>query len=190
MRARQAACTACWSCPSPPPPLPCHPFLCGTGTSRARQSATCGSWGCPLPLPTHRCEGARAHACSRMVLPRAFVPGSGRSPCGAPVGGPSFPLPPGLGAPLGISSAGLLDARPATCPAAALTGVCCRCTPAAEQDLGAWLGISSAGLFNFKPSVRPVPLEAHIQGFPGAGPCHLPQHAARAHQSCSPALKT
>jgi hypothetical protein len=35
------------------------------------------------------------------------------------------------------------------------------------QDLGAWLGIGSAGLFNFKPSVRPVPLEAHIQGFPG-----------------------
>ena len=24
-----------------------------------------------------------------------------------------------------------------------------------------------SGLFNFKPSVRPVPLEAHIQGFPG-----------------------
>ncbi|KAF5832046.1 Sec63 Brl domain-containing protein [Dunaliella salina] len=39
------------------------------------------------------------------------------------------------------------------------------------QDLGAWLGISSAGLFNFKPSVRPVPLEAHIQGFPGKFYC-------------------
>ena len=27
------------------------------------------------------------------------------------------------------------------------------------------------GLFNFKPSVRPVPLEAHIQGYPGKFYC-------------------
>ena len=27
------------------------------------------------------------------------------------------------------------------------------------------------GLFNFKPSVRPVPLECHIQGFPGKFYC-------------------
>ncbi len=35
------------------------------------------------------------------------------------------------------------------------------------QDLADWLGINPAGLFNFKPSVRPVPLECHIQGYPG-----------------------
>jgi activating signal cointegrator complex subunit 3 len=35
------------------------------------------------------------------------------------------------------------------------------------QDLADWLGITQAGLFNFKPSVRPVPLECHIQGYPG-----------------------
>eukprot|EP00798_Chlamydomonas_sp_ICE-L_P004882 gene4882-34647_t len=39
------------------------------------------------------------------------------------------------------------------------------------QDLADWLGIGSAGLFNFKPSVRPVPLEAHIQGYPGKFYC-------------------
>ena len=27
------------------------------------------------------------------------------------------------------------------------------------------------GLFNFKPSVRPVPLECHIQGYPGKFYC-------------------
>lgn len=35
------------------------------------------------------------------------------------------------------------------------------------HDLADWLGTGSAGLFNFKPSVRPVPLEAHMQGYPG-----------------------
>lgn len=35
------------------------------------------------------------------------------------------------------------------------------------HDLADWLGASSKGLFNFKPSVRPVPLEAHMQGYPG-----------------------
>ena len=30
---------------------------------------------------------------------------------------------------------------------------------------------SAQGLFNFKPSVRPVPLECHIQGFPGKFYC-------------------
>jgi activating signal cointegrator complex subunit 3 len=37
-------------------------------------------------------------------------------------------------------------------------------------DLADWLGCSpgpGGGLFNFKPSVRPVPLEAHMQGYPG-----------------------
>lgn len=31
--------------------------------------------------------------------------------------------------------------------------------------------IVAQGLFNFKPSVRPVPLECHIQGFPGKFYC-------------------
>ena len=40
------------------------------------------------------------------------------------------------------------------------------------HDLGDWLGINpKKGLFNFKPSVRPVPLEAHIQGYPGKFYC-------------------
>lgn len=36
------------------------------------------------------------------------------------------------------------------------------------HDLADWLGCPASGLFNFKPSVRPVPLEAHMQGYPGA----------------------
>ena len=39
------------------------------------------------------------------------------------------------------------------------------------RDLGDWLGIEDEGLFNFRPSVRPVPLECHIQGFPGKFYC-------------------
>ncbi|KAL4422681.1 hypothetical protein ABPG75_008878 [Micractinium tetrahymenae] len=39
------------------------------------------------------------------------------------------------------------------------------------QDLADWLGITGPGLFNFKPSVRPVPLECHIQGYPGKFYC-------------------
>jgi activating signal cointegrator complex subunit 3 len=36
------------------------------------------------------------------------------------------------------------------------------------KDLADWLGIeNNIGLFNFRPSVRPVPLEAHIQGYSG-----------------------
>ncbi|GMJ00040.1 hypothetical protein like AT5G61140 [Hibiscus trionum] len=38
-------------------------------------------------------------------------------------------------------------------------------------DLADWLGVSEIGLFNFKPSVRPVPLEVHIQGYPGKYYC-------------------
>ncbi|CAM8907106.1 unnamed protein product [Rhodiola kirilowii] len=38
-------------------------------------------------------------------------------------------------------------------------------------DLGDWLGVEEIGLFNFKPSVRPVPLEVHIQGYPGKFYC-------------------
>ncbi|XP_065316283.1 activating signal cointegrator 1 complex subunit 3-like [Gordionus sp. m RMFG-2023] len=39
------------------------------------------------------------------------------------------------------------------------------------NDLANWLGIEKVGLFNFRPSVRPVPLEAHISGFPGKHYC-------------------
>eukprot|EP00761_Pharyngomonas_kirbyi_P009639 gb/GECH01009656.1/.p1 GENE.gb/GECH01009656.1/~~gb/GECH01009656.1/.p1 ORF type:complete len:2079 (+),score=534.85 gb/GECH01009656.1/:1-6237(+) len=39
------------------------------------------------------------------------------------------------------------------------------------RDLGDWLGIQERGLYNFPPSVRPVPVEAHIQGFPGRHYC-------------------
>eukprot|EP00850_Spirogloea_muscicola_P017869 SM000157S02099 [mRNA] locus=s157:242304:257751:- [translate_table: standard] len=39
------------------------------------------------------------------------------------------------------------------------------------KDLGDWLGIDKVGLYNFKPSVRPVPLEVHIQGYPGKFYC-------------------
>ncbi|KAM7267618.1 hypothetical protein ACFE04_009784 [Oxalis oulophora] len=38
-------------------------------------------------------------------------------------------------------------------------------------DLADWLGVEEAGFFNFKPSVRPVPLEVHIQGYPGKYYC-------------------
>ena len=39
------------------------------------------------------------------------------------------------------------------------------------RDLADWLGIKTQGLYNFKPSVRPVPLEVHIQSFPGKFYC-------------------
>lgn len=39
------------------------------------------------------------------------------------------------------------------------------------SDLGEWLGVEKNGLFNFRPSVRPVPMEVHIQGFPGRHYC-------------------
>ncbi|XP_060905517.1 activating signal cointegrator 1 complex subunit 3 [Labrus mixtus] len=39
------------------------------------------------------------------------------------------------------------------------------------RDLADWLGIKQVGLFNFRPSVRPVPLEVHINGFPGQHYC-------------------
>ncbi|XP_071902326.1 DExH-box ATP-dependent RNA helicase DExH14 isoform X2 [Coffea arabica] len=39
------------------------------------------------------------------------------------------------------------------------------------HNLADWLGVEENGLFNFKPSVRPVPLEVHIQGYPGKFYC-------------------
>ena len=63
------------------------------------------------------------------------------------------------------------------------------------HDLGDWLGIEKEGLFNFRPSVRPVPLECHIQGFPGKFYCprmmtmNKPTYAAiRTHSPDKPAL--
>ncbi|RYY36606.1 DEAD/DEAH box helicase, partial [archaeon] len=38
-------------------------------------------------------------------------------------------------------------------------------------DLGDWLGVPPGSLYNFRPSVRPVPMEVHIQGFPGKAYC-------------------
>eukprot|EP01138_Halocafeteria_seosinensis_P005687 gb/GECG01005814.1/.p1 GENE.gb/GECG01005814.1/~~gb/GECG01005814.1/.p1 ORF type:complete len:2316 (+),score=249.07 gb/GECG01005814.1/:1-6948(+) len=38
-------------------------------------------------------------------------------------------------------------------------------------DLADWLGIERVGLYNFRPFVRPVPMDVHIQGFPGKHYC-------------------
>ena len=64
------------------------------------------------------------------------------------------------------------------------------------RDLGDWLGIENdKGLFNFRPSVRPVPLECHIQGFPGKFYCprmlsmNKPTYAAiRTHSPLKPGV--
>eukprot|EP00941_MAST-03F_sp_MAST-3F-sp1_P004675 g4675.t1 len=63
------------------------------------------------------------------------------------------------------------------------------------QDLADWLGVDRVGLFNFKPSVRPVPLEAHVMGFPGKAYCprmatmNKPTYAAiRVHSPSKPVL--
>ncbi|MCO5571323.1 hypothetical protein L7F22_025061 [Adiantum nelumboides] len=63
------------------------------------------------------------------------------------------------------------------------------------RDLANWLGIQDIGLFNFKPSVRPVPLEVHIQGYPGKYYCprmnsmNKPTYAAIAtHSPLKPVL--
>ena len=39
------------------------------------------------------------------------------------------------------------------------------------DDIGGWLGVPMDGLFNFRPSVRPIPMEIHLQGFPGRHYC-------------------
>lgn len=39
------------------------------------------------------------------------------------------------------------------------------------RDLADWLGIERVGLFNFHPSLRPVPIIAHLQGYPGQHYC-------------------
>uniref|UniRef100_A0A0K2UGB9 U5 small nuclear ribonucleoprotein 200 kDa helicase n=1 Tax=Lepeophtheirus salmonis TaxID=72036 RepID=A0A0K2UGB9_LEPSM len=39
------------------------------------------------------------------------------------------------------------------------------------RDLADWLNIDKVGLYNFRPSVRPVPLEVHINGYPGKHYC-------------------
>lgn len=63
------------------------------------------------------------------------------------------------------------------------------------HDLATWLGIRPQGLFNFKPSVRPVPLECHIQGYPGKFYCprmatmNKPAYAAvQTHSPTKPVL--
>lgn len=63
------------------------------------------------------------------------------------------------------------------------------------HDLADWLGVPNKGLFNFKPSVRPVPLECHIQGYPGKFYCprmatmNKPSYAAiQTHSPIKPVL--
>ncbi len=43
--------------------------------------------------------------------------------------------------------------------------------PLSTLESGGNPGEGGRGLFNFRPSVRPVPLEVHIQGFPGRHYC-------------------
>ncbi|KAL7670073.1 hypothetical protein ACOME3_005011 [Neoechinorhynchus agilis] len=56
-------------------------------------------------------------------------------------------------------------------------------------DLGDWLGIKphSCGLYNFRSSVRPVPLEAHISGYPGE---HYCPRMALMNKPCYHAIRT
>ncbi|XP_070529039.1 activating signal cointegrator 1 complex subunit 3 isoform X2 [Cardiocondyla obscurior] len=63
------------------------------------------------------------------------------------------------------------------------------------NDLANWLGIKDIGLYNFRPAVRPVPLEVHINGFPGRHYCprmatmNRPTfQAIRQHAPTSPSL--
>jgi activating signal cointegrator complex subunit 3 len=39
------------------------------------------------------------------------------------------------------------------------------------NDLADWLGVEGPGLFNFRPAVRPIPMEVHVQAFPGRNYC-------------------
>lgn len=57
------------------------------------------------------------------------------------------------------------------------------------RDLGDWLGVSARGpgLFNFRPSTRPVPLEVHIQGYPGK---HYCPRMATMNKPCYAAIET
>jgi replicative superfamily II helicase len=52
------------------------------------------------------------------------------------------------------------------------------------HDLADWLGSGRPGLFNFKPSVRPVQLEAHMQGYPGGGGGQRRQHDPHCEHYC------
>ncbi|OAF71443.1 Activating signal cointegrator 1 complex subunit 3 [Intoshia linei] len=55
------------------------------------------------------------------------------------------------------------------------------------KDLANWLQISDFGLYNFRPSVRPIPLEVHIQGFPGR---HYCPRMATMNRPCYRAIET
>jgi len=54
------------------------------------------------------------------------------------------------------------------------------------HDIADWLGIGIVGLFNFKPSVRPVPMTAHIQGYPEK---HYVPRMASMNKPCFHAIK-
>ena len=61
-------------------------------------------------------------------------------------------------------------------------------------DLADWIGINidghgtevKRGLYNFRPSVRPIPMEVHIQGFPGR---HYCPRMATMNKPCYAAIK-
>ena len=54
------------------------------------------------------------------------------------------------------------------------------------HDLGAWLGCHKTHVFNFRASVRPVAMEAHIQGFTGK---HYCPRMATMNKPCYSALR-
>ena len=54
-------------------------------------------------------------------------------------------------------------------------------------DIADWMGVLKGGLYNFRPSVRPVPLEAHIHGFPGK---HYCPRMAQMNKPCFNAILT
>ncbi|CAE7873629.1 BRR2C [Symbiodinium microadriaticum] len=54
------------------------------------------------------------------------------------------------------------------------------------HDIADWLGIGIVGLYNFKPSVRPVPMTAHIQGYPEK---HFVARMAQMNKPCFHAIK-
>jgi len=65
-------------------------------------------------------------------------------------------------------------------PSGAIRFVALSASLANADDVASWLGVdsgpSSSHLLNFRPSARPVPLEAHIQGYPGKH--YLPRMAS------------
>ena len=143
--------------------LPTPPCL--SGTSRVRRGRMCGSSGSPRPSPMHRTwrtgsasdlqvcvEGGRGGYCE--------VKGNLRD----------------------RSVIYKCDTKPKRPPRQKCHEPASGDAPYQEASDDVWIFFHPThltrspaslplGLFNFKPSVRPVPLEAHIQGFPGMNKC-------------------